>query len=1091
VATSFGPGRPPYPRVADKPNFSALEREVLAYWADDGTFEASVKARSEAQEYVFYDGPPFANGLPHYGHLLTGFVKDAIPRYKTMRGWRVERRFGWDCHGLPAEMEAVRELELPTRADIQSYGIGRFNDYCQASVLRYTTEWERYVTRQARWVDFSNDYKTMDLSYMESVMWAFGQLHKKGLLYEGYRVLPYCWECETPLSNFETRQDNSYRSRQDPAVTVAFELTRPGAGHPADELWAAGLPVRALVWTTTPWTLPSNLALAVGPEITYAVLEAGGARYLLADHRVDAVRPALDAGLPGTARVGTERVGTERVGSERVGTVPGRHLVGLKYEPMFDFFAGQPNAFQVLGPDFVSTEEGTGIVHLAPGFGEDDQRACEQAGIDVVCPVDSRGRFTPEVPPYEGLQVFEANRPVIADLRQKGALVYHETYEHSYPHCWRTDTPLIYRAVSSWFVKVTAFKDKMLELNQQINWVPAHVRDGAFGKWLEGARDWSITRNRFWGAPVPVWKSDDPRYPRMDVYGSLDELEADFGVRPADLHRPAIDELVRANPDDPTGQSMMRRVEDVLDCWFESGSMPFAQVHYPFESAEWFEGHFPADFIVEYVGQTRGWFYTLHVMASSLFGRPPFKTCMAHGIVLGDDKQKLSKRLRNYPDPDEMFSLYGADAMRWFLLSSPVMRGGDLVVERRGPAEAVRAVLNPFWNAWKFFAMYANVDSYQATWRSEAKEVLDRYVLAKTRLLVEEVTRAMDAYDLYGACVAITAFLDALNNWYIRRSRDRFWSRVGTSKASDESKTAAYDTLYTVLHTLCLVAAPLLPMVTETVYRGLTGERSAHLADWPDASTLPKDDDLVARMDTVRAVCSAGHSVRKARDLRARLPLAWALVAGAGALSLGPYRDLIADELNVKEVKLSEDVSDVADLVLKVEPSVLGPRLGPATQHVIAAVRQGSWGRTAGGGVEVAGRALADDEYFLSLVPKDADASRALSGEQLVVSLSLVVTPELEREGIARDVLRQVQEHRKALNLDVSDHIRLSLYFSHNSGLKEAVEEHLGMVAGETLADEVIFRDGPISDGIRATVADGRAFHMGIVRMPEGQKPPA
>jgi len=1066
----------PYPRVADKPNFSEIEREVLAFWADDGTFEASVKARSGAREYVFYDGPPFANGLPHYGHLLTGYVKDAIPRYKTMQGWRVERRFGWDCHGLPAEMETVRELELPTRADIEEYGISRFNEYCQASVLRYTSEWERYVTRQARWVDFSNDYKTMDLSYMESVMWAFGQLYEKGFLYEGYRVLPYCWECETPLSNFEIRQDNSYRSRQDPAVTVAFELTRPEGGHPAAPLWDAGFAVRALVWTTTPWTLPSNLALAVGPGITYAVLQSGDARYLVAEPRLEALQPTFEAGLPG---------------AERVGTVEGRQLVGLTYRPLFDFFASEPNAFRVLGVEFVSTEEGTGVVHMAPGFGEDDQRACEQAGIDVLCPVDSRGRFTAEIPPYERLQVFEANRPVITDLRQKGVLVYHETYEHSYPHCWRTDTPLIYRAVSSWFVKVTAFKDTMLALNQEISWVPARVRDGAFGKWLEGARDWSISRNRFWGAPVPVWKSDDPRYPRIDVYGSLDELEADFGVRPADLHRPAIDELVRANPDDPTGESMMHRVEDVLDCWFESGSMPFAQVHYPFENGEWFEGHFPADFIVEYVGQTRGWFYTLHVLASALFGRPPFKTCMAHGIVLGDDKQKLSKRLRNYPDPDEMFTAYGADAMRWFLLSSPVMRGGDLVVEGRGSADAVRAVLNPLWNAWKFFAMYANVDGYPAQWRSDVSEVLDRYVLAKARRLVEEVTDAMDVYDLYGACAAVTAFLDALNNWYIRRSRDRFWSRLGASSGSDESKAAAYDTLYTVLHTLCLVTAPLLPMVTENVYRGLTGERSVHLADWPSSSALPRDDELVAHMDTVRAVCSAGHSVRKARDLRARLPLGWVMVAGAGALSLAPYEELIADELNVKQVRLSNDVSEVADLVLQVQPSVLGPRIGPATQEVISAVRRGSWRRDGDGAIAVAGHVLADDEFFLSLVPKDRNASRALPDDQLVVSLSLEVTPELEREGMARDVVRQVQEHRKALRLDVSDHIRLSLYFSHNNGIKDSVEEHLPMVSGETLADEVIFRDGPISDGIRATVADGRAFHMGIVRMPERRLPPS
>jgi len=625
----------------------------------------------------------------------------------------------------------------------------------------------------------------------------------------------------------------------------------------------------------------------------------------------------------------------------------------------------------------------------------------------------------------------------------------------------------------------------MLELNQQINWVPPHVRDGAFGKWLEGARDWSITRNRFWGSPVPVWKSDDPAYPRVDVYASLDELEVDFGLRPRDLHRPAIDELVRPNPDDPTGRSTMRRVEDVLDCWFESGSMPFAQVHYPFENSRWFESHFPADFIVEYVGQTRGWFYTLHVLGTALFAKPPFQNCIAHGIVLGNDRQKLSKRLRNYPDPDEMFNVYGADAMRWFLLSSPVMRGGDLVLERRGPAEAVRAVLNPLWNAWKFFAVYANADGYTAKRRGQATEVLDRYALAKTRALVEEVTQAMDGYDLYGASTAITSYIDALNNWYIRRSRDRFWSRVGASKASDESKEAAYDTLFTALQTLCLVAAPLLPMLTETVYRGLTGERSVHLADWPSPSALPRDDDLIAHMETVRAVCSAGHSVRKARGLQTRLPLRSVTVAGAGAPSLEPYVDLIADELNVKEVLLLSDVSQVADLVLQVDPSALGPRLGPATQQVISAVRQGSWRRTREGAVEVAGHELADDEFFLALVPKDTEASRALPGHGLVVSVSLDVTPELEREGVARDVVRQVQEARKATGLDVSDHIRLALAFSHNSGLREAVEEHLEMVAGETLADEVIFRDGPISDGIRATVSDGRAFHIGIVPLPD------
>ena len=1030
----------PYPAVPPQPRLPDLEVQVLERWHQAQTFAASVEARPAgergANEYVFYDGPPFANGLPHYGHLLTGYVKDTVPRYRTMRGHRVERRFGWDCHGLPAEVEAERQLGVSGRGEITAYGIDRFNEFCRSSVLRYTQEWERYVTRQARWVDFDNDYKTLDLDYMESVMWAFKALWDKGLVYEGHRVLPYCWRCETPLSNTETRMDDVYRDRQDPALTVMFRL------ETGEHL---------LAWTTTPWTLPSNLALAVGPDVDYAVMEEpGGFRYVLAEARVQAYAKEL-------------------ADATRVGTLKGSDLVGRSYEPLFPFFADHRNAFVVLGADFVSTDDGTGVVHLAPGFGEDDQNVCTAAGIATVVPVDDRGRYTAPVDPWLGTHVFEANPLVTRALKDSGVVVRHETYDHPYPHCWRCSNPLIYRAVSSWFVKVTAVKDRMVELNRQITWVPEHVKEGSFGKWLENARDWSISRNRFWGSPIPVWKSDDPAYPRVDVYGSLDELERDFGVRPTDLHRPLVDDLVRPNPDDPSGRSMMRRVPEVLDCWFESGSMPFAQVHYPFENREWFEDHYPGDFIVEYIGQTRGWFYTLHVLATALFDRPAFRTCVSHGIVLGNDGAKMSKSLRNYPDPYDMFDTYGSDAMRWFLLSSPILRGTDLVVTEAGIRDGVRQVVLPLWNAWSFFALYANAEHHRARLRTDSPHVLDRYVLAKLRVLVHDVTDRMDAYDLFAACGLLRSFLDTLTNWYIRRSRDRFW-------AGDAD---AFDTLATVLHTYVRLAAPLLPLTTEEVFGGLTGGASVHLADWPDAGSLPHDPALVAAMDRTREVCSTALSLRKARNLRVRLPLASLTVAAHDAAALDEFRALIADEVNVKDVHLTTDVAAVATPVLQVVPAALGPRLGGATQQVIRAVKAGDWHRD-GATVVAGGVALEDGEFTLRLTPTDSDRSACLPGDDGVVLLDIELTPELAAEGLARDVVRLVQEARRAAGLHVSDRIEVSLDLPDD--VAAAVRAHEAFVAGETLAVGVAY--GAAVGAVHRGEVDDRAVEVGVRSAP-------
>ncbi len=1018
-----------YPAVEAQPSFPAIEADVLATWTSDRSFERSVEARPAGatgdNEFVFYDGPPFANGLPHYGHLLTGFVKDAVPRYQTMRGRHVERRFGWDCHGMPAEVEAEKQLGISGHPEITSFGLDKFNDYCRSSVLRYTSEWQRYVTRQARWVDFENDYKTLDTPYMESVMWAFKTLWDKGLIYEGFRVLAYCWRCETPLSNTETRMDDVYRDRQDPALTVRFRL------ETGEDL---------LAWTTTPWTLPSNLALAVNPDVEYLVLELGGTRSIIASAR----------------RAAYEKEFAE---ATEVATLRGSDLVGRRYTPLFGYFADTENAFQVLAAEFVTVDDGTGVVHMAPGFGEDDQLACQAAGIPTICPMDSRGQYTAEVTDWSGQHVFAANPLVIRHLKDVGVVVRHDSYDHPYPHCWRCSEPLVYRAISSWFVEVTKFKARMIELNQQITWVPEHLKEGSFGKWIANARDWSISRNRFWGSPIPVWKSDDPNYPRIDVYGSIADLERDFGVKVVDLHRPSIDDLVRPNPDDPTGRSSMRRVTEVLDCWFERGSMPFAQVHYPFENREWFENHYPGDFIVEYIGQTRGWFYTLHVLATALFDRPAFSTCVSHGIVLGDDGQKMSKSLRNYPDPMMVFDQYGADAMRWYLLSSAILRGSDFSVTEAGIRETVRQVLLPLWNSWYFLALYAGAENTTGRFRTDSANVLDRYILAKTNDLVRATTADLDAYDLFAACASVRDFLDVLTNWYIRRSRDRFW-------AGDQD---AIDTLHTVLDIVCRVAAPLLPLLTDHVHRGLTGGDSVHLADWPSADDLPSDPDLVRSMDLVRDVCSATLSIRKSKSLRVRLPLAKVTVAFPGSDALQPYVDVIADEVNVKTVELRATVESDAAMVLQALPAALGPRLGGRTQEVIKAIKSGDWshvdGRVVAGGIE-----LAEGEYTLKLVAAEGSASATLSDGVGMITLDTNVTPELAAEGTARDLVRLVQQARRDAGLEVSDRIDLVLGVAES--MRRQIQPFVPMIAEETLSTSISWGSGQPT----ATIDDDDIF---------------
>ena len=1087
--------------VAPNPNFPKLEESVLNYWDTDDTFNKSVERRPSGDhsqnEFVFFDGPPFANGLPHYGHLLTGYAKDVIPRYQTMKGHKVNRVFGWDTHGLPAELEAQKELGIDSVDDINKMGIAKFNDACRASVLKYTNDWREYVHRQGRWVDFDHGYKTLNIPYMESVMWAFKQLYEKGLAYKGYRVLPYCPKDRTPLSNHELRMDaDVYQDRQDTTVSVAVKL------RDEDDAYA-------VFWTTTPWTVPTNLAIVVGADIDYVEVRPTQGKF--AGKKFYIGKPRLEAYA--------KELGDDY---EIVRELKGAEMEGWRYWPVFPYFADDkalaeggtpgPNAFQIFTADYVDTVEGSGLVHQAP-YGEDDMNTLNAKGIKSVDVLDEACVFNALAPDYEGMYVFDANLPILRNLRagdgplaripeEHRALLFQEkSYVHSYPHCWRCGTPLIYKPVSSWFVSVTKIKDRLLKHNQEINWIPSNVKDGQFGKWLANARDWSISRNRFWGSPIPVWVSDDPKYPRVDVYGSLDELKADFGDYPRDdkgeinMHRPYIDRLTRPNPDDPTGKSHMHRITDVLDCWFESGSMPFAQFHYPFENKEYFEQHFPCDYVVEYIGQTRGWFYTLHIMATALFDKPAFKNVICHGIVLGSDGQKMSKHLRNYPDVNGVFDKFGSDAMRWFLMSSPILRGGNLIVTADGIRDTVRQVMLPVWSSYYFFTLYANAANGGKGFDARllrADEVdglprMDQYLLARTRLLVERVEKSLDDFAISDACEAVTDFIDVLTNWYIRNTRDRFWNE-------DEN---AFNTLYTVLETFMRALAPLAPMEAETVWRGLTGGESVHLADWPfltDEKTgeptelglvLKANDALVSAMDQVREVVSATLSLRKAEQIRVRQPLSKLTVVVADPEAVEDYVEILKSELNVKSVDFStlEDAPEHGLKIihqLKVNARAAGPRLGKQVQFAIKASKTGAWHVDAATGAPVVETpngdiALENGEFEVINRVEEQDAKQAANSVSSslpsggFVILDTALDDDLLAEGYARDAVRAVQDARKEADFNISDRIVLTLTAPVADAPK--LEQFRDLIAHETLAPTLDIKPSDTAKELEVAVA--------------------
>ncbi|MFO7534219.1 MAG: isoleucine--tRNA ligase [Kiritimatiellia bacterium] len=1010
-----------------KMDFPALEIETLEFWKSHGTFARSMEQRRGGREFVFYDGPPFATGLPHYGHLLAGTIKDVVPRYQAMRGAYVERRFGWDCHGLPVEYEVEQALKVSGKRDIEKLGVGVFNEKCRSIVLRYTREWREIVTRMGRWVDFDHDYKTMDPAFMESIWWVFKSLWDKGLVYEGSKVLPYCPRCSTPLSNFETNQ--GYQDVQDPAITIRFKVE----GRPNLHL---------LAWTTTPWTLPSNMALAVGPEIAYLRVKDGADEYILAKERLTAYYK----------KGGTFEILEELAGSQ---------LAGLRYEPLFPYFADKraEGAFRVVPADFVSTTDGTGLVHMAPGFGEDDYRAARKEGVPAVCPMDEEGRFTAEITDYAGQEVKKADPAIIKRLKTEGKLVHQSTIQHSYPHCWRCDTPLLYRSISTWFVRVERLRDRMMANNRQVAWVPDHLRDGRFGRWLEQARDWAISRNRYWGTPLPVWQSEDGSE-RVCV-GSIAELEKLTGQKVTDLHKHFIDLLEIPAP---SGNGTLKRIPEVLDCWFESGSMPYAQAHYPFENKERFESHFPADFIAEGLDQTRGWFYTLMVLSTALFDRPAFRSVVVNGLVLAEDGRKMSKRLKNYPDPLGLVNTYGADALRLYLLGSPVVRGEDLRFSEEGVKQVMRDILIPLWNAYSFFATYAEIDRWEPDGAdaADSPHLLDRWILSSLNTLIRLVTEAMDACELQKAVRPFVQFIEDLTNWYIRRSRRRFWK-----SQDDADKIQAYRTLYHVLLQLTQVAAPFIPFLSETLYRALRTANmpeSVHLCDFPTADEAGRDGALEEKMGWAMAVVKMGRQLRAEHDLKVRQPLARLHVVcrrKAVVESLATLKDLLADELNVKEVVLSDRESALAALSCKPQFSRLGPRLGPKVKKAMPALQQLSpeavESLAAGGKATV----LIDGEPF-EIGPEDVVIEHkplaglvVASGDGIVVGLETQLDEALLLEGLARELVNKVQTLRKAADLAVTTRIRLRC--AATPRVRQAYEVHGDYVRQETLTESCEF----------------------------------
>lgn len=1005
-----------YPKTEPKADFAALEHEVLEFWRSDNTFHKSLNKTKQGHPFSFYDGPPFGNGLPHWGHLGVSAVKDMVGRYQTMRGRHVVRELGWDCHGLPAENSVEKAQGRQAKDIVATDGIAAFCDMCRHDILKYTHEWEKFIERIGRWVDVGDGYgyKTMDKNYMESMLWTLKTLHERGLLYKDYSVNPFDWVNGTVVSNSEASQD--YRDVVDDAITVWFELETGD---------------RVLAWTTTPWTLPANSALAVNPNMKYLRMrDSDGAVYIIAESRLAAYEKQFST-------------------CEKIGEVMGGELVGKKYTPLFDYYVGTSDLlYQVIPADYVSDSDGTGIVHIAPAYGAEDFWAAKNIDpkFPVLLNVDNYGNFDETVRDFAGQNIFDANPRVIQFLRDNGHLVKKEQYKHSYPYSDRSKEKLIYRATDSWYIDVPKIREKLIENNKKVNWTSAGER---FRTWIEGARPWSISRNRFWGTPLPIWEKDG----EYKIFGSIAEIEEFFGVKIDDLHRPTLDKLTKDG---------WTRIPDVLDCWVESGSMPWASLHYPFENADKFNATFPADYIIEGQDQTRGWFYSLMVLATALFDKPAFKTVSANGMVVDENKKKFSKSLKNFVNPEEQIEQFGADAIRLFILGSNFMKAEPVPVDKEGKvfAESTKTILTPLWNAYHFFTLYANAGNITAHENANPDGALDKYIIAELNELLAVVGDALDKYAPDVAVKEFLRFLDILNNWYIRRSRERFW---------DEDQDA-FDTLYTVLTTLCRALAPFAPFISDYIYRNLTGAESVHLQSFPDATNY--DKQIVDDMRRVQLVVSVGKQLREQYKLRNRLPLNKLVVAGA---DLSEYGDIIRDELNVKSVEFTDNYDNVADAFVYLITPKIGARLGGALKQIIPAVKQGNY-EIRDGRLYVGEYELNSDEFENRLTVRDGVTGAALPDNTAVVVLDTEINSELVAEGLANDALRFIQDSRKAAGLDVSD--RINLEYSADPALAAAIEQHRTRIMRDALIKNMSQNDA----GVYNTEIEGYKLSVSVER---------